>query len=197
MKECALFDFDGTLTTRDTTALLCWELGKFRPWRLVIRLPLILKFFLTGKSSLVIQQTKNQFIGSLISGLTFYEVEKPLARFRSRVNKIERLDVMERLHQFLADGKKVVVVTASPEFAICYYFAHIDVEVIGTKFETKNGRFTGHVQGKNCYGKEKLLRINEWLQGVSEDYSVVEAWGDSKADIPMMSVAEKRCCVNA
>ena len=52
------------------------------------------------------------------------------------------------------------------------------------------GNISGKLEGANCYGEEKVRRIKEWFQtyGVPE---YIYAYGDTKGDIPMLTMANE------
>ena len=55
--------------------------------------------------------------------------------------------------------------------------------VIATEYDTKKGC----IKGKNCKGKEKIVRFNK----VFKKANVNEAYSDSLSDIPMFEIAKK------
>ena len=61
-------------------------------------------------------------------------------------------------------------------------------EVIGTRLETNNGRYTGRFIGKNCNGEEKVRRIAKLYP--RSQYHIV-AYGNSSGDIPMLQYAHE------
>lgn len=77
-----------------------------------------------------------------------------------------------------------VVISASFEFIVKPFCDKLGIKtVIGTKYDTKKGC----IVGKNCKGKEKIVRFNK----VFKDYHVNEAYSDSLSDIPMFEIADK------
>ena len=53
--------------------------------------------------------------------------------------------------------------------------------LIATKFEVANDVFTGKIEGKNCYGKEKERRIENLIKTYIFNQSY--DYGDSKSDL--------------
>ena len=80
MKEGFLFDFDGTLTSRDLTRFLVLLLLKERPQKFFIILPNLLQIKFS-KHEEETQNLKNLIIGKLIKGLTIPRVEE-IQRYR-------------------------------------------------------------------------------------------------------------------
>ena len=51
---------------------------------------------------------------------------------------------------------------------------------------TEMNMFTGFINGKNCYGKEKLIRFKSEFPSLKLN----RFYSDSKSDLPMMKFAE-------
>ena len=114
----ALYDFDGTITTRDTTILLLAELIKLRPWRCFVAIWFLLKMTLSNKS-LLKQGYKNKAIGYLIKGLDDTQLIPALNNYRNKVKTIYRPLVIQSINQAAQEDFTVIVVTAS--FICCKY----------------------------------------------------------------------------
>jgi phosphatidylglycerophosphatase C len=97
--------------------------------------------------------------------------------------------VLARLRWHLDQGHEVVIVSASPQ---------IYVDVVKELFTTTGGlgtrlavdargKLTGSYLGKNCRGKEKLRRLNEWImEHHGEVEPVLYAYGNSRGDRRML-----------
>lgn len=66
----------------------------------------------------------------------------------------------------------------------------MEFELISTKLKSINEISTGKYLGANCYGFEKVRRIIE-KYNLSE-YNEIYAYGDSKGDLPMLQIANRR-----
>lgn len=82
-------------------------------------------------------------------------------------------------------GLPTVVCSASPEFLLQPICERLGVEkLIGTKMNPK----TGEIQGHNCKGKEKVLRIKAEIP----DHSFYCVYSDSiKHDGPILALGER------
>ncbi len=79
---------------------------------------------------------------------------------------------------------KDIIISASPEFLlapICKYLKVFDL--IASDVDKKTGKF----KGLNCYGREKIKRLNKKYENVE----VMEAYSDSISDTPMLEIADK------
>jgi len=187
----ALYDFDGTITSKDTTILLLGELLKLRPWRFFGLIWLLLRMIASSDSASK-QGYKNKAIGYLIKGLGDMRLSEALKGFGNKIKALYRPSVLASIDRALEDGCAVLIVTASPSFAISDCMSDLPVIVIGTDFEKKENIYTGLLKSKNCYGQEKVKRINEWAKSKNITLSVQSAWGDHLSDFEMLSLSEKR-----
>lgn len=83
------------------------------------------------------------------------------------------------------DHSNDVIISASPEFLlekICYDYLKVKL-LIGTLADKKNG----NISGNNCYGSQKVLRLNEKIK----NYHMLEFYSDSLSDSPLAKLADK------
>tara|TARA_B100000963_G_scaffold362025_1_gene402240 strand:- start:5785 stop:6426 length:642 start_codon:yes stop_codon:yes gene_type:complete len=190
MKKVALFDFDGTLTTKDTNRILIIELIKYNPKRLIhVFLDLFYIFFANKKNN--IQDRKNVVIGKLIKGLSRSDLDKPLDKFKERVSVLFRDSALKAITKHKKQNNNILVVTASPEFAISKVLENFNVNIIGTSFDCIKNEYSGMLSSPNCIGKEKVNRIIKWQHENKDDVIYLECWGDSIEDMPMMLLAKE------
>ena len=64
-----------------------------------------------------------------------------------------------------------------------------DVKVVGTQIEVKDGVLTGRFLTRNCYGEEKVNRLNA-LYPNRQDYYLI-AFGDSRGDKELLAFADE------
>ena len=191
MKKQALYDFDGTITSKDTTILLLVALLKLRPWRFSGLIWLLLRM-IVASDSVSKQGHKNKAIGYLIKDLSDMRLSEALKDFRNKVKFLYRPLVVASIDQAIEDGCAVLIVTASPSFAISDCVSDLPVIVLGTEFEKERNIYTGLLKSENCYGKEKVNRINEWATSNKITLSVQSAWSDHFSDFDMLSLSAKR-----
>ena len=191
MSTQALYDFDGTITTKDTTILLLVALLKLRPWRFPVLIWLLLRM-IVASDSVSKQGHKNKAIGYLIKDLSDMRLSEALKDFRNKVKFLYRTSVVASIDQAIQDGCTVLIVTASPSFAISDCVSDLPVVVLGTEFEKERNIYTGLLKSENCYGKEKVNRINEWATSNKITLSVQSAWSDHFSDFDMLSLSVNR-----
>lgn len=190
-RPIAFFDFDGTITTKDTLL----EFIKFSkgtipfyigfalnsPWLIAYRLKLISN-----------QKAKERI-------LTWFFHNMPLAAFQqscdqfaqTRIPALIRPKALHEIRQLQEKGFSVVIVSASPENWLQKWTTPLEVDLIATKLETKqlkdSIRLSGKIQGINCHGQEKVRRIKEAYD--LSDFDNIHAYGDTSGDKPMLALA--------
>ncbi|MST85139.1 hypothetical protein FYJ73_10775 [Prevotellaceae bacterium LKV-178-WT-2A] len=63
--------------------------------------------------------------------------------------------------------------------------------VVGTRIEVIDGKVTGRFLTPNCYGPEKVRRVQEMLSEPRDHYRIT-AYGDSRGDKEMLQYANER-----
>jgi phosphoserine phosphatase len=210
-QRIAFFDFDGTITTRDTLLeFIKFSKGKPNfyvgfllnsPWLVAFKCKLIsnqtakeriLRWFFRGQSLDDFQQRCDQFARIVIPGLLRPKALQEVARLQ-------------------AAGATVVIVSASPGNWIRGWADTLNLALIATRLETTPAvtgdgptsfpvtggspsshpsspapKLTGKIAGNNCYGEEKVRRIRE-IYTLSE-YADINTYGDSSGDLPMLKL---------
>ncbi|MFO7820525.1 MAG: HAD-IB family hydrolase [Lentisphaeria bacterium] len=68
--------------------------------------------------------------------------------------------------------------------------------IIATNLEVDRGLFTGRINGRYCGGEGKVARATEFCRCHEADLSAVSYYGDSVADMPLLSAVGKAIAVN-
>ncbi len=192
MINFVLFDFDGTITKLDTTKILISELLKNRPTKVFFVTYLMLMMFFSKRNNMEsFQRYKNKIIGFLVSGLSVYKLDKIMGGFKIRVKSMFRQSLLEIITNHIKNNNKVLVVTASPTFAVEACLEGLSLEVIGVDFEIIDDHYTGNYNNL-CYGEKKVQRIMELSEAYNEDFCFTEAWSDCFSDKGMIDLAEKK-----
>lgn len=194
-----LFDFDGTLTSKDSLlCLLSSHGGKWRLFgRLVRRAPQLVLMKLGLWSN---HELKQDLFASYFQGMPIGDFDALCRRFAQSHLGILRAQGVAAVRQALERGDSVAVVSASIDNWVRPFFelalAGMTAEalgrlhVIGTQVETCDGRLTGRFATPNCYGKEKVRRIREVFPDVESLH--MTAYGDSRGDREMLQLADER-----
>lgn len=187
----ALYDFDGTITSRDTTILLLVEFLKLSPFRIFKLIWLLFRMVVAG-TNLLKQEYKNKAVGCLIKDLNDSQLHQALIAYKRKVELIYRPCVIESVKNDIQNNLMVIIMTASPSFAISTCLSDLPILVIGTEFEKIDNRYTGHLKGNNCYGVEKVNRLYKWAKLNNVQLNVLSAWSDHISDFDMVRLSAKR-----
>lgn len=183
----AFFDFDGTITRRDTL----FEIIRFQKSEGVLYTGLILlsPALIMMKLGLISKQKgKDLVLQYFFRNTPIEEFRDKCAAFcRDKLPGLIRENAMNEINQHLAKGHRVVVVTASAQEWVKPWCDSIGIECIGTLLEIRNGRITGRIHGVNCNGEEKVRRIRQ--QYDLPVFGDIYAYGDTNGDRPMLQLA--------
>lgn len=185
------FDFDGTLTTRDSLPnFALHSLGKLRTLIGALKaLPWILMWKLGAVSNSV---AKERLFSFLFRGMATPGFAACCESFAPEIEKMVRPELVARMARHIAAGDEVYIVSASIGDWIVPWAEKNGVDkshVIATGAAVENGILTGRFSTPNCHGPEKVRRI----QAVVGDIGVrsVVAYGDSGGDLPMLALADR------
>ena len=191
MKEVVLLDFDNTVTTRDTNRFLFIELIKLRPWKIFGAAWFFLwMVFSSGNTGS--QRNKNRATGYLLAGLCDADMSEALLSFTNNVSMLFRPMLIKKINEWNKNGVLILIVTASPSFAIDKCVSDLPVFVVGTSFAKVSGRYSGKLESPNCFGEEKVRRVESWVKKREFLVNYIEAWSDHFSDYPMLKMAGKR-----
>ncbi len=188
MKKLYCFDFDGTLTYKDTMFMY---LRFYDPTRFRLQFLKHVPLFILLKLKLAeTEKVKKSFIGSILKGQTREKIEnKSLRFFEMHYPKIIRENALDFIHNIDRENTQSLMVTASLDIWAKPFADAFQMQLVATKAEFKNGIFTGNFIGKNCNGKEKLERIRSEISGTR--YDKIIAFGDTSGDKPMLAWANE------
>lgn len=187
--KLALFDFDGTITTKDSLPdFIQHAIGKRAYFIGVFKLSPMLTAY---KLKLIKNDVaKEIFISHFFSNWdekSFNEIAEQYAA--NRIDKITRPKAMKKILWHLEQDHKVVIVSASMESWLRNWCDKHNIELLSTRLEVKNGRLTGKFATKNCYGLEKEERVREQFD--LQSYEYIYAYGDSPGDKELLALADE------
>lgn len=183
----ALFDFDGTITSKDSFLLFIRFAAGKKYYTGCARLSPKICLYLAGLYPNY--RLKEDFLTTFLSNWTSQQLSDVASAFSKDILKeIIRPGALERIHHHQHKGDKTVLVSASPEALLAPWCLRNNMDLLGTRLQVKNGRTTGKIEGKNCWGEEKVTRIQTAYQ--LDMYQKIYAYGDSKGDLPMLKLAD-------
>lgn len=189
-KKIAVFDFDGTITNKDSLmAFLKFTQGYAKlGWGLLMLSPVLALYLL----KIIPNYKAKQILFSwFYRGWNMEKFNTQCQLFVPVLQPSIRPGALQAIRNYQAQGVKVVIITASAEnWVLPWANSNGLTEVIGTQIavDSKN-RITGRFATKNCYGQEKVNRFLEKYPN-RFDY-ILEAYGDSRGDEELLAFADK------
>lgn len=186
-KAIAFFDFDGTITTKDTMLqfiIFCKGRLSFysgmlfiSPWLVAMKLKLISK-----------TAAKEKMLTWFFSGEDFAKFNNECSLFiKNKLPGLIRPTALKKIEEHKRHGHEVVVVSAAISNWMADWCFKNNLKCISTKLEVVNQKITGKLNGPNCNDKEK---VNSILQEYNlKDYDEIYCYGDTNGDKPMLQLA--------
>ena len=185
--KLVLLDFDGTLTTHDTLIqFIRFYVGDLRYLLgLFVLSPTLLAYKLKILSN---QKTKEKVIKYFFGGTKENDFKNAAKKYSlNHIDSIMRPKALDKIKWHKDNGHKLVIVSASIECWLKPWCDKHNIELIATKLEIKNNTITGNLYTKNCYGEEKIKRINQ--QYTLKKFDYIYAYGNSRGDKEMLEIA--------
>lgn len=186
-QRIAFFDFDGTITTKDTLL----EFIRFYKGTLnfyigfLLYSPLIVAYKLGIIPNFV---AKQKVLAFFFKGIDIKEFQEKCDRFAETVlPTLLRPKALQEIDKLKAAGVPIVIVSASAENWIRSWAEKNNLALIGTRLLVSNDKLIGSFDGKNCYGDEKVCRIESKYN--LNEYAEIFAYGDSSGDKAMLAIA--------
>jgi HAD superfamily hydrolase (TIGR01490 family) len=186
----ALFDFDGTITSKDTfTPFIYFAVSRRRIALGTLALsPMILGY------KLGLCSTPKMRAGIIRVGFTG-QPEAQVNKLGCVYSKhtlptVMRPEALERIRWHKQQGDKVVVVSASLGAYLRDWCAELELDLICSELEARNGILTGRYAGGDCTGSEKSRRVLARYD--LSQFPVVYAYGDTAEDRSLLALANKR-----
>ncbi|MEW8957284.1 HAD-IB family hydrolase, partial [Clostridium sp.] len=145
------------------------------------------------------RRTKECFL-KFIDGIKEEDMKNLVKEFyEKKLSKIFYKDALDMIKKLKKEGCKIYLISASPEFYLNELYAIEDVDrVIGTKFTVKEGCHRRLMEGNNCKGEEKVIRLKEELkkEGIEVDFKNSYMFSDSLSDLPLFNLVGKPYLIN-
>ena len=186
-KSIAFFDFDGTITSKDTLAeIIKFAKGKSNYYKgLLILSPILFSY----KTKLLSNhRAKEIMLQFFFKGTDVSEFEEICNQFtKEKLPALIRQPALKEIHQHQQNNTKVVVVSASPVNWVSPWCKQLNIECIATHLQVKNEKITGKILGRNCSGDEKVNCIKAKYN--LAEFSKIYAYGDTSGDLPMLALS--------
>ena len=188
-RRIAAFDFDCTVTRRDTMVPFLLRVGG--PLSTVRGVAGAGLGWVTGgrERNARRAKAKRAYLRAVFAGLAIADLEDRGRRYAETLPELYRPESLERIEWHRSEGHELVLVTASLRLYAgpageALGFDH----VIAVDLEADAaGRATGDIAGTNVRGPEKARRLTEYL---GEPPAEMWAYGDSDGDTQLLAMAD-------
>ncbi len=188
MKKLYCFDFDGTITKKDTmfSFLKFYNKRKF-----YLNFMKHLPFFIMLKLNLSeAERVKKNFVSSILKGeketkiqqkaISFFEKNYPYILREKALNFIQNID---------RNNSECYLVTASLDIWVKPFSEKLNLKLLSTQAKFEHGIYIGEFATKNCNGIEKVNRIKEVIK--NQSFNKIIAFGDTSGDKEMLVWADE------
>ena len=184
----AFFDFDGTLTRADSfLAFLRFFRGRAAYWRGLVALSPWVALY--GLRLYPNHRLKERFFGYFCRGVREADLRRVGEEFAATcLPGLCRPELVARLAWHRQRGDEVVVLTASSAIWLGGWCRAQGVELLGTAFAVRDGRYTGQLAGPNCHGRRKRELVAVRLAGRA--YAETFGYGNAPDDNPFLSLLQ-------
>jgi len=183
------FDFDGTMTVRDSytaflkwrTPPLAWALGGIR------LIPAAIAYLFHRDRGRIKEQATKVFLG----GVSRERLEADARAFAEATSRsLLRPDAVIAWKRWRNERVRLIIVTASPEVVVAPFGRGLGAdEVLGTHLAyDARDRITGAFVGPNNRGPEKVVTLKARY---GDDVRLQAAYGDTDGDTEMLAIAEE------
>jgi phosphatidylglycerophosphatase C len=184
------FDFDGTITVKDSyTAFLKWRVGPVRYLLGGLKLLPGLLAYLVHRDR---GRIKAEATAEFLKGVSKEDLEAEARTFAEICGpKLFRPDALAAWRRWRAEGATLVIVSASPDVVVAPFAEKLGADrLIATQIAyDDDDRLIGTFATPNCRGPEKIVRLKEVF---GPDLKLKAAYGDTSGDREMLAMAEIR-----
>lgn len=189
----AYFDFDGTISTKDTLVpFLIFVVGKLRFILALPKLiPIVLRYWLRLINN---EAAKQATLTVLLKGYSERQIEYKAKQFAlTHLNKYINPVAYAKIEWHREHGHCLFLVSANLGIYLRYWAnLHKLDQVIATEIELDAKKcLTGRLLTHNCYGPHKVERIQDFLTKNKTKFTYSYAYGNSAGDYEMLEYSDE------
>jgi len=188
--DLALFDFDGTITTRETFPdfiVLATPPRRLALGKLLLA-PLVIGYRLGIVPATLVRKRIVKFA---FDGVDEEGVRGAGEAFaRDALPQLLRPEAMQRIQWHQARGDVVVVVSGGFDLYLSHWCGRHGLALVCSSLESVGGVLTGRYLGAQCAGAEKCRRVRERYDVAG--FPTVYAYGDTSEDLAMLGMAHEK-----
>ena len=184
----AIFDFDGTIISRDSLPdFLIQACGRKA---FLLRLPWIILMkgaALTGILST--HRAKELVISSFLQGMKTEDFHQACLKYASRIPAFVYPAALKEIRRHQEEGNKIAIISASVPDWIRPWAQTIGIRLVeGTGLEIRGQILTGRFSTPNCKGSEKVRRLRQLYPDFASE--TLHVYGDSSGDKELLALAD-------
>ena len=191
MKRIAAFDFDGTITRKDTLIeFLRFAGGNARLYAVfTLYSPLLVLMKLRLYDN---QKAKEKIFAHYFKDIPLEQFNDLCHRFfEQKGQSLIYTDAKTQIAKHKAQGDEVIIISASIENWVCHFAEALKADkLLATQVEVQDGKIIGRFLTANCYGKEKVKRLLSAYPERDKYYLI--AYGDSRGDKELLQFADEQ-----
>ncbi|MCG7344570.1 HAD-IB family hydrolase [Sporosarcina sp. ACRSL] len=194
--KVAIFDFDGTLYSKETFTLLMDHLKEHPTYRSKYKtffreiLPIYIGYKMKIVPEAKMRERSMQIYANALNSLTKIELEQYFGEMKDSMRQAFNEDVVSKVRQHRNDDIHVMLVSGAYTPLLHAVTDGIEFDtVIGTDIPfTEDGAFDHHTSIYHIQGKRKTEKVMETLEGNQIDWEQSYAYGDSYSDLPVLEL---------
>jgi len=183
------FDFDGTLTTRDSfTAFVKWRVRALAYYAgMILLAPAAVRYMFDRDRGRI----KGAAIRVYLRGQPREALEQAADAFAAAMGpSLFRPDALKVWRRHRAEGARIVIVSASPEEVVAPFAKGLGADALIASHIAYDvaGRVGTGLAGNNCRGPEKVIRLRQMF---GPTVRLAAAYGDTSGDREMLAIADQ------
>jgi len=190
-KFLVVFDFDGTITTKDTLILFIkFAKGNFKFFCGFLWFsPLLIAYKLNIYPNWKIKQ---KIFSYFFKGMSLSGFNKICEDFANKYQNIIKPKAITQIFEYHKQNFEVVIISASIANWVVPFANKLKISnVICTEIEiNEKNLISGNLSTPNCYGKEKVNRLLKNYPDRENYYLIV--YGDSPGDRELLNAADEK-----
>lgn len=194
----AVFDLDRTITRSGTYTPFLFSVARRHPLRLLWAGPLVIAALAYKLGLISRKRLKEYMLSAVLRGEFRDRIAGYAAGFAADwTSKSIRPGALKAIEEHRSEGHYLILATASLDLYVERFGTHFGFDaVVATRASWDSmDCLSGKIDGENCFGNEKVRRLEEVLAGRREN-RVVVAYSDSHADLPLLRWADQAVAVN-
>jgi len=187
-KVIAAFDFDGTITTKDT--LFDFLIFYFGRRKLLAGLFVLSPILVLYKMGIIKNNVaKEKLFSYFFKNKKYIDFINKCEEYKTRIDQICKNAILDKIKWHQEQDHTVIIISASISDWIKPWALKIGIDyVLGTEIEIKDNHITGKFASPNCYGQEKVNRLLSLYP--DKDNYILYAYGDSRGDKELLEYSD-------